>query len=301
MKTIGIPAFVLAVAFTWGCSEPDDDSGGGDTFRDDAGTDGGGDTGGGDAADGTDGSDYVPVDGHTDGECYQDLDIMFVIDVSTSMTPVLAALRDGIGEVWTYATGISANTQFGLVVFVDDALFTNEGMSYSDVATLQNEFDDWREFCGSEAEPGGSAGTNTDCPENTVDAVWIAAHGFPWRENSIRIVILATDDTFKQSPQTLGSAGLPVHHTYADLLAALREREIRVAAFADHDGSNCAIGGTGRDTEPGFFSDFAGSAALPVGTGGEVFEIDGVEDDPSSMTQAINDVILDEYCTPYIY
>jgi len=300
MKSRLFGTIVAAATALAGCNQPDDDSGGhGDAARDDGRTDFGGADADADAD--TDGrSDYVPSDGTGDGACYQDLDIVFVIDVSTSMTPILTALRDGIGDVWSYAMGISANTRFGLVVFVDDVKFANDGVPFGDAATMQAEFDRWRSFTSSEAEPGGGAGTNIDCPENTIDAVWVAAHGFPWRENSIRVIILATDDTFKENPQTLGSGPIRVMHTYSDLLDSLRASQIRVAAFADHTNQDCALG-SGTSTEPGFYTDWSGSPPLPAGTGAEVFDIQQVRGGTLSMTEAINGVILDEYCTPYIY
>ena len=55
------------------------------------------------------------------------------------------------------------------------------------------------------------------------------------------------------------------------------------------------------NTEPGFFTDWGGDPALPAGTGAEVFDIQEVRAGTLSMTEAINGVILDEYCTPFIY
>jgi len=235
-----------------------------------------------------------------DGEdCVQDLDIVFVLDVSTSMTPVLEALRLGIADVWTAALALSSDPHFGLVVFVDDVNVTNAGGPYPDVARLQTEFGYWRNFCATEREPGGSAGTNTDCPENMIDAVWAAAERFPWREGSLRVVILATDDTFVESPGTLGSASLRVQHTYADLVAALVARQVRVAAFAAHTSVACSIPPV-HNTEAGFFTPYGPSPSLGAATGAAVFDIGGVQSGAVSMAEAISGVILDEWCTPFI-
>jgi hypothetical protein len=234
-----------------------------------------------------------------DAECYQDLDIVFVLDVSTSMTPILGALEDGIGDVWSQALTISPDPQFGLVVFVDDVNVTNDGLPYDSVGAIQGQFAYWREFCGSEVEPGGSPGLNIDCPENTLDAVWTAATTFPWRENSLRIMILATDDTFRENPQTLGSARLTVQHTYAETVGELQSRQIRVAAFAAHDSSDCSIPPV-HDTEPGFFAPWGDQPPFGEATGADVFDIMEVRSGDISMTEAINGVILEEYCTPYL-
>jgi hypothetical protein len=229
--------------------------------------------------------------------CY--LDVVFVLDVSTSMTPVLGALQTGIADVWSYAAGLTLFAQFGLVVFVDDVQVTNGGAPWASAADLQAEFARWRAFCGSESEPGGSPGTNWDCPENTIDALWQAVDRFSWRAGSTRVVIFATDDTFVEPPATLGSGYLPVHHTYADLVTHLRDNQIRVAAFAAHNSDNCSIPPV-HDTEPGFFAPWGGTAALPDATGARVFDVDGVRDGSIRMNEAINDVILEEFCTPYL-
>jgi hypothetical protein len=194
---------------------------------------------------------------------------------------------------------LTSFVQFGLVVFVDDVLATRSGGWYATATDLQSEFATWRAFCGSESEPGGGAGSNTDCPENTIDALWEAVDRYAWRPGSTRVVVFATDDTFVESPGTLGSGGLPVRHTYADLVTHLRDSQIRVAAFAARDSHNCSIPPV-HDTQPGFYTPWGGTAALPEATGGRVFDVEGVRDGTIRMSEAINDVILEEYCTPYL-
>jgi hypothetical protein len=73
-----------------------------------------------------------------------------------------------------------------------------------------------------------------------------------------------------------------------------------VAAFAAHDSSDCSIPPT-VNTEPGFFTPWGSDPSLPEGTGAAVFDIREVRAGRLSMTEAINGVILDEYCTPFIY
>ena len=91
-----------------------------------------------------------------------------------------------------------------------------------------------------------------------------------------------------------------MQHNYPEVLAELRARQIRLAAFAAHDSSDCSIPPV-HNTQPGFFTGWGGDPALPEGTGARVFDIHQVMDRTLSMTEAINDVILDEYCTPFIY
>ncbi len=237
-----------------------------------------------------------------DADCVEDVDIVFVIDVSTSMTWVLSTLRDEIAAVWSYAETISADPdydpQFGLVVFVDDVLVTNGGAPYASAADLQAEFEDWRAFCSTEAQPGGSSCRNMDCPENTLDALAAAAEGFAWRDGAMHVVIFATDDTFKEAPNRLCSILAPsieVQHTYPETLALLVDREIRVGVFANRTGT--CLGG---NAEPGFFSEWNTYPAIPIATGSQVWELPQVQSGAISMTEAIQGFVLDEYCTDFI-
>ncbi|MBI5489350.1 MAG: hypothetical protein HY905_18605 [Deltaproteobacteria bacterium] len=266
-----------------------------DVVDDDATAEGDAGDGDGDESDGElDDGDAEEIDV---AACY--LDVVFVLDVSTSMTPILDALHSGIADVWTYATSLTPYAQFGLVVFVDNVQVTNGGAAYADVASLQREFANWRSFCSTNSEPGGGGGFNDDCPENTIEALWDAVDGYAWRPDATRVIVFATDDTFAESPDTLGSYDEPVHHRYADLVTHLRDAEIRVATFAAHDSINCSIPPV-HDAQPGFYTPWGGTDALPVATGARVFDIMGVRDGSIAMSEAINDVILEEYCTPYM-
>jgi hypothetical protein len=243
----------------------------------------------------------IPTDGTGEPEdCIQDIDILFVIDVSTSMTFALDTLSAGITEVWNYALTFSDepdyDPQFGLVVFVDDILFTNGGLPFATADQLRTEFDTWRAFTASESEPGGSPGTNNDCPENSIDALFAGSTQFGWREGGLHLIIFATDDTFVESPGTLGSYYLPVQHTYNQVLSEVLAREIRVSAFVAHIGT-CWDSNNG---DPGFFTPFNGSPPLPEATGASAYDIQQVASGTLSLTEAIKDILLDEYCTPFL-
>ena len=232
-------------------------------------------------------------------DCAQDIDIVFVMDVSTSMGFVLQDLSDGITQVWNYTLTLNDDPdfepRFGLVVFVDDCLVTNGGAWYGSAAELQGAFDTWRAFTSSEAEPGGSPGTNNDCPENAIDGLHAGATAFAWRDGALHIIIFATDDTFRERPGTLGSGPVAVQHTYAEVLAEVIAREIRVAAFAAHVG----VCWDSNNGEPGFFTDYNGQPALPAATGSRAFDIQDVASGTISITSAIEGILLEEYCTPY--
>ena len=66
------------------------------------------------------------------GACNQNVDIVFAMDVSTSMGPFLSKLASSIQVVDQAVKGLGLPSQphYGLVVFVDDALFVNSAAPY---------------------------------------------------------------------------------------------------------------------------------------------------------------------------
>jgi hypothetical protein len=244
------------------------------------------------------------VDHTGDTDCHQDIDIVFVLDVSTSMSWVLEQLASEVGAVWEYAVALSAHPDFdpafGLVVFVDDVLVTNGGEPYASVEALQGEFNSWRAFCSSNAQPGGSSCTNMDCPENTLDALADAAEMYAWRPGALHVAIHVTDDTFKEAPDMLCSTfspSIPVRHTYPETLDLLVTNEIRVGVFAMRVGSYCT---TPPDKEPGFFEPWEGYPPIPEATGSRVWELSAVQSGEISLTEAISGFVLEEWCTDFI-
>ncbi len=280
-------AFFLAVALA-GCSADNRRAAGGGNG--DAAADSGGDADTDGDADGDAGGDA----GDGGFKCYDKIDVCFVLDVSTSMGFVLDDLTQEIAKVWQAASAIDNDPSFGLVVFVDDAAAQNNGQPFGTVQQIQQSFTAVKQYTSSELEPGGGPGTNVDCPENSLDALVLAAETFPWRDGAVRIVIHATDDTFKERPAKLSQVS--VQHTYPETLQALTSRELRVASFAAHQGTCTGSG----DTEAGFFASYGGQPSIPVATGGHVFDIRQVAQGNLSLADAINGVILDEYCKPYV-
>ena len=92
------------------------------------------------------------------------------------------------------------------------------------------------------------------------------------------------------------SSGLPAVHTYEETVQILQDHYIRVASFAAH------IGGpmSDQDVEPGFFTDYNSMPAIPAATSGGVFDIDDVYNSTISLTEAINEFVLEELCEDYI-
>jgi len=236
-------------------------------------------------------------DSDTDDECYEMIDIVFVIDVSTTMSYILSTLEDEIGEVWDFAQSISYDDEphFGLVVFVDDVMVVDTE-TYTDVDTLQGDFNTWYTHTSTNQQTQSTA-SNTDWPENSIDGLYAAADQFSWRdaELSLRVIVHATDDTFLEHPASFTS-GIQVQHTYPETVAKLQEETIRVGTFAAHLGGPSGT----ENVDPGFFTDYGGESAIPAATSGGVFDIDEVFNETISLTEAINDFVLEELCTPYV-
>jgi hypothetical protein len=225
------------------------------------------------------------------------IDIVFVIDVSTTMQELLETLESEIGAVWAAAQELSIDEEphFGLVVFVDDVMVVSTE-SYTDVTTLQGDFNFWYTHTSTNQQTQSTA-SNTDWPENSIDGLFAAAAEFNWRdpELALRVIIHATDDTFREWPEYFTS-GLPAVHTYEETVQIMQDHYIRVASFAAH------IGGPmmDQDVEPGFFTEYNSMSSIPDATSGGVFNIYDVYDSTISLTDAINEFVLEELCEEYI-
>jgi len=261
---------------------------------------GGGSDGGGSTDAGTRPDTGPPVDGGP--TCAEPLDVVFVIDVSTSMADEVEQIRAGMDSIWAAASSLTSNTQFGLVVFVDDVVAVSSCAPFASKSSMQTEFEEWRAFTSSNAQPGGGASGNTDCPENSLDALHTAATVCPWRDGATHIAIHVTDDTFAERPATLSGSilgdGIDVQHTYAETVSALQENMVRVGAFAAPTGEFCGAG-TSSDTARGFLTPYMGMDSIPDATGGRAWSIRDVRSGTLDMAEAINEFTEDEYCTLY--
>ncbi len=232
-------------------------------------------------------------------DCKQQIDVVFVMDVSTSMIGILQKLEDEILTVDAKLKSLDVlpDVNYGLVVFVDDTLIINGGAPYADVNTLKMDFNTWWKFTQSNSQVNGG-GSNGDWPENTIDALFTAAGAFQWRpmEDTLRMVIHCTDDTFGE----LGAvqSGVPIQHTYDETVLALQDRQVRVFAFADND----MTGGPGNneDVSMGFFTPYNGKTPIPDATDGGAFNINLVNANQLSLSAAINDSVEQSLCQQYI-
>jgi len=233
----------------------------------------------------------------TSTDCEQDIDIVFVMDVSTSMGPFLSTLADEILVVdeAIAALGLPNPPHYGLVVFVDDAAILNAGASYADVATLRADFMEWSAFTSTNSQVGGG-NFNSTWPENSLDALHLAAAGFQWRaegDQTLRMIIHTTDDTFWDGPTNQN--GVAIQHGYEEVVGALQDREIRMFTFAAQIGGSCEC----EDVTPGWSTPYMGLPPMPESTDGEAFDIDLVLAGQLSLSAAINGAIEENMCEPY--
>lgn len=231
-----------------------------------------------------------------DPRCQQNLDIVFVMDVSTTMGGFIEILSEQILAVDAAVAELDllGEPHYGLAVFVDDAALLNDGNAYDDAVALQADFDTWAAFTASNSQVGGG-NSNVTFTENSLDGLFLAASDFDWRPEgtTTRIIVHTTDDTFWDGP-TVGN-GVAIQHGYAETVAELQDQSIRVFAFADDIGGACEC----DDVTPGWSAPYMGMTAIPEATDGGVFAIGQILLGEVSLADAIDGAIDASYCNPY--
>lgn len=320
-----------------GCSAGGEDSGVGSGSGGTGGETGGGGTGAAPTG-GTGGSNPVfDAAGTSDASdvCTDSLDVVFVLDVSSSMGFVLDKLSDEIGGVVAAATQLTQQSganppHFGLVPFVDNHVIDlggaeSNGMVHVDGNSLAAAFQFHRvTFTTPNRNPGdgpnGPTTQNPICEENALDALYFAAKDFPWRPNATHLIILATDDTFLERPDNYGDRdgdGLtdktnypregdyPALWTVPETVDALKAAKIRLFSFTSR-GDAVHQCGTGRRLDwaaraAGWSAPYYSNPPLPGSTDGENFDLELVRAGQMTMSTTINDVVLESYCNPPVY
>ncbi|MCA9661831.1 MAG: hypothetical protein KC486_26060 [Myxococcales bacterium] len=224
----------------------------------------------------------------------EQFDVVFVVDVSTTMGFMVDKVEQGIVEVDATLRGLGKDPRYGLVVFVDDVELANGGAAFTSVKELQAELRRWRTFTSSNRQIH-SPEANLDWPENSLDALHLAAAGFAWRPASTtaRLIVHATDDDFGEAPVI--QSGQAVKHTYKETLDVLRAQEIRVSTFAAKLGGQCEC----LDVKPGLLASFGALPSLPDATGGAAFDIDEVAAGRLSLAAAVQATFNDAICRSY--
>jgi hypothetical protein len=262
-------------------------------------------------------------------ECHEVVDVVFVLDTSSSMDFVLTKLDQQIASVVTASNMLAADSHFGLIVFQDNHVVDNTGsmgMIHTDAPSLQTAFRYYRDnFTAYNRNPGDGIGGPTTqnplCEENSLDALYAAADSFPWRDNATRVVILATDDTFLERPDNYGDrdgdgltdktdfpreGNYPAARTVSETVAALKMAKVRVFSFSRLTmPSFFEACGTPRrlpwsDITDGWTTTYKTEAPIPMQTDGGNFDLDQVKNGTLSLADTINSVVLDSHCNPIL-
>jgi hypothetical protein len=265
--------------------------------------------------------------------CEDSIDVVFVLDVSSSMGFVLQQLEQNIAGVVTAANRLApqGDAHFGLIAFADNYALDKtgnleSGKVHTAAATLVSAFaTDRTTYTNRNRNPGdgptGLTSQNPICEENANDSLYAAATEFPWRTNATRVVIVATDDTFLDRPDNYGDrdndgdttstnfpreGNYPAQRTMAESVAKLKEAKIRVFSFTkltppgDLDFDKC---GTGRRLDwaritDGWTTPYNGQSPFPIATQGANFDLDKVKNNTLSLADTINQVVLGSRCVP---
>ncbi len=225
-------------------------------------------------------------------EAKSQVDVVFVLDVSTTMSFVLDRLAHEIAAVDAEVRKHDATPHYGLVVFVDDVKVVDGGKAFTDIAELAREFRKWKAFTADNRQISHT-GDNLDWPENSLDALHAAATDFAWRDadDTVRVVVHATDDSFAKAGDVL-SGTVTVQHDYDETVAALQRAHVRVATFTAPIGGQCEC----EDVKPGFMAAFGDDPSLPDATGGAAFDIDDVAGGRLHFADAITPLVTNAIC-----
>ncbi len=209
-----------------------------------------------------------------DGGCLRPIDLVFSVDVSSSMQAELTALSMTAPAMFERLHAIDPTVRVSLVAFVDDVLAVAECAPLT-LEDFTRELEIFRQSAASNRNLVSSI-ENVDCPENSLDALARAAE-CGWRDGAARIVVHVTDDTFAERPTVLSGpfgGGIVVQHTYAETRTALSNANIRLIAMtASGVGSDCGAGRS-PDVGQGFHTPFLGMPPLVESTGGAALNLD---------------------------
>ena len=263
--------------------------------------------------------------------CQAQIDLVFVLDLSSSMNAVLGTLEREIDRVVDAANKLQAGAQFGLVTFVDNVKLDETGpleagRVHTEASSLGTAFAHYQAvYTAHNRNPGdgpnGPTTQNPICEENALDALYEAASAYPWRAGSTRVIIVATDDTFLEAPDNYGDrdgdgktdkqdfpreGDYPAHRTVRETVAELRRQKVRVFSFTRLqapgilDPLRC---GTGRRlpwgaVAAGWSLPYRNEAPIPAQTDGKNFDLVEVAFGQKSLTETINNVVVESHCNP---
>lgn len=267
-----------------------------------------------------------------DSACTQDIDVVFVLDVSSSMGFVLTKLGSEIQGVVEAANNLKSGAHFGIVGFSDNAAFglggsDADGKVHTKASSLKKAFTTFKStYMDRDRNPGdgpnGPTQQNPICEENSLDALHMAASEFPWRDNAARVIILATDDTFLEAPDNYGDrdgdgktdktsfpreGDYPAQHTVKDTVAAVKAAKARVFTVTRlkppsglFGGSKCGTGrrhsGDDAAIAYGWSQPYADQDPIPEQTDGKNFDLAEIQSNKLDLADTINDIVLETHC-----
>lgn len=271
----------------------------------------------------------APGDGSTTA-CTEDVDVVLVLDVSSSMGFVLDKLDAEIDKVVAASNALKAGAHFGLVLFVDNVKVVDTGdvaggKVHTKADTLRAAFTNAKAtYTTPNRNPGdGPSGPTTQnpiCEEDALDALHDTATVFPWRTNAARVAIVVTDDTFLEKSDNYGDrdgdgktdktsypreGDYPARFTLDETITALKAQAVRVFSFSKLtapsflDLTKCGTGRRHPSDEAvtyGWSKPYAGKAPIPDQTGGKNFDLDAIRDGKLSLATTINEVVLQSHC-----
>ncbi|HEY6881716.1 MAG TPA: hypothetical protein VI299_27000 [Polyangiales bacterium] len=290
--------------------------------------------------DGRTGHDSTRDAGVSDRDsCSQDIDVVFVVDVSGSMVPALSKLMAEVSKVdeALQAKDLPSAPHYGLVTFVDDFVVTNGGAPYADIDALKAAVN--AEVQATQLNPArqatGALEPNLSWPENSLDALYAAATDFQWRDadSTHRTIIHITDASFwnldavssadgdpmglEPAGRCSGAAGaifntctmVSSQHSYDETIDALRDAKIWANTFAARTGgppgttpspaSHGAFRGIDVDVGIGFHEPYEGRPSIAMSSGGLAWDVDDVYDGVISLATPINEAIEATACMEY--
>ena len=263
--------------------------------------------------------------------CTEDIDVVLVIDTSSSMNFVLDALKDEFESVVTASNQLKSGAHFGAVFFQDNVLLDTSGDEeggkvHLGSASLASAFSTMKtvytEHNRNPADgPSGPVDQNPVCEENSLDAIDVAATQFPWRDNAAHVVVVVTDDTFLERPDNYGDGNhdgdttdtspfregnYPAASTLAETITALAAQRIKVFSFTrvtplgPFSLSGCGTPRRFTDDDAvkfGWTAQYNGADPIPDQTGGKNFDLDDVKSGSLHLGDAINGIVLDVHCS----
>jgi hypothetical protein len=276
-------------------------------------------------------ADAAPWEG-SDGDggtCSEVVDVVLVLDVSSSMGFVLDDLERDIDEVVDAANQLAPDAHVGLIAFADNHMLdssgdleggrvhTAAGTLVSAFRRIQSTYTDANRNPGD--GPSGPTFQNPVCEENALDALHAAATEYPWRDGATRVIILATDDTFLERPDNYGDrdgdgdttsttfpreGDYPAAWTVPETVAALTGAKARVFSFTLlRPPSVLGRCDTPRrfawsDITDGWTTPYGGNAPIPETTDGRNFDLAQVQNGQISLADTISEVVVESHCDP---